>query len=87
MPKLICRALVIETRAHYREHDPERSRAHETALDGIRDGTGRSRAIRSGEVPGYLTRVVVPGRVDDDVIVWELDDQGRAVILYLGPLV
>lgn len=87
MPKLALRRLAAENRAHYREHDPVRSAAHEKALDCIRDGTGRTRAIRSGTVPGYLTAVVIPGRADEDVIVWEIErteDGERAVILYLG---
>ena len=88
MPKLALRRPAAENRADYREHDPVRSAAHEKALDGIRDGTGRTRAIRSGHVPGYLTAVVIPGRVEEDVIVWEIErtDSGeRAVILWLGP--
>lgn len=88
MPKLVFRRPAFENRGQYREHDPERSAAHERALDGIRDGSGRNRAIRSGQVPGYLTAVVIPGRAQEDVIVWEIEstDEGdRAVILYLGP--
>ncbi len=88
MPKLALRRLAAENRAEYREHDPARSAAHEKALDGIRDGTGRNRAIRSGALPGYLTAVVIPGRAQEDVIVWEIErtDAGeRAVILWLGP--
>lgn len=88
MPKLALRRLAAENRAYYREHDPTRSAAHEKALDGIRDGTGRNRAIRSGAVPGYLTAVPIPGRTEEDVIVWEIertDDSDRAVILWLGP--
>ena len=88
MPKLVFRRPAFENRGQYREHDPERSAAHERALDGIRDGSGRNRAIRSGQVPGYLTAVVIPGRAQEDVIVWEIeptDEGARAVILYLGP--
>lgn len=86
MPKLKFRRLAFEARGEFRENDPDRSAAHERALAGIRDGTGRNRAIRSGNVPGYLTSVVIPGRIDEDVIVWEIDSDGFAVILYLGPV-
>ena len=86
MRKLSFRRLALENRAFYREHDAERSKAHEEALEGIRDGTGLNRAIRSGGVPGYLTRVVIRGRSDEDVIVWEPVGDNGAVILYLGPL-
>ncbi|MGL4339628.1 MAG: hypothetical protein ACRCSP_04290 [Rhodoglobus sp.] len=89
MRKLTLRRPAAENRAYYREHDPIRSAAHEKALDSIRDGTGRNRAIRASKVPGYLTAVVILGRVEEDIIVWELehtDDGERVVILWLGPL-
>lgn len=86
MRKLAFRREAAEDRAHYREHDPVRSKALETALDGIRDGSGRDRAIRAGGVRAHLNHVSIPGRAEPDVIVWELESEGRAVIIYLGPV-
>jgi hypothetical protein len=86
MRQLVFRRPAAEARAHYREHDPERSAAHEEALQGIRDGTGRDRAFRADQVGAHLTHVFVKGRDVYDVIVWEVDETDRAVILYLGPV-
>lgn len=88
MRKLALRRLAADNRADYREHDAARSAAHEKALDAIRDGSGRNRAIRSGGVSAYLTAVPIPGRAEEDVIVWEIEhgESGeRVVILWLGP--
>jgi hypothetical protein len=86
MRQLVFRRSAAEARAHYREHDPDRSAAHEEALQGIRDGSGRDRAIRAGQVGAHLTRVTVRGRPESDVIVWEVEGDDRAVVIYLGPL-
>jgi hypothetical protein len=86
MRQLVFRRPAAEARAHYREHDPDRSAAHEEALQGIRDGSGRDRAIRAGQLGAHLTHVRVKGRDINDVIVWEVENDDRAVIIYLGPV-
>lgn len=87
MYKLAFRRPAFDNRAHYREHDPVRSEAHESALDGIRDGTAFSRTIRSENVAAHLTPVPVAGRAEEDVIVWEVVADERVDIIYLGPLI
>lgn len=84
--KLRFQRQAFEARAHFRQHDEVRSQALEQALDGIRDGTGRDRAIRSGQLASHLTRVVIPGRDEEDVIVWALEPDGHATIIYVGSL-
>jgi hypothetical protein len=74
-----------ENRAFYREHDVARSVAHEMALNGIRDGSGHDRAIRSGQLAAHITPVHIRGR-EDDVIIWEVIDDQHVDVLYLGPI-
>lgn len=85
MPHLYFEPEALAALEHFRVHDSVRAEAHERALDTIRDGAGRRRAIWVASKGVYLTGVAIAGRDDEDVIVWLLlDDPAEAAILHIG---
>ncbi len=84
MPELSFEPEALSALEHFREHDTVRAAAHDRALDAIEDGTGRSRAVWVASRGVYLTRVPIPGRDDEDLIVWELTSVDEAAILHIG---
>lgn len=84
MPALSFEPEALEALQHFREHDVLRGQAHDRALDDIEAGTAGSRAVWVESRGVYLTPVVIPGRDDEDLIVWLTADSGDAVIVHLG---
>lgn len=76
-----------ERREYYRDHDRVRSQAHERIYDHLRDGEPVPSTVRATAATGRvnISPVRIPGRDEEDMVIWAPEPDGDIAIIYIGP--